>query len=162
MLSNERILWEGRPSAGIVFRPIELFLVPLSLFWAGFAFFWNYQVWTSNAPLSFAIFGIPFLVAGFYVTIGRFLLDIWVRSRTSYRLTNRRVIVLRGGRPSRSLDLLHLPALELVERGNGNGTIRFDSEPNSFLRANGFGIWSPSLGDRCDSPTSRMYDPFTN
>ena len=39
LLSDEGIVWEGKPYSGLVFRPIEAFLIPFSLAWGGFALF---------------------------------------------------------------------------------------------------------------------------
>jgi hypothetical protein len=147
LFTGEHVIWKGQPGAGFVWRPIELFLIPFSLFWAGFALFWNVSVWQTNAPIEFKLFGLPFLVMGLWIIGGRFIMDRWLRSRTRYFLTDRRVIVARPlGRSERSLQLSRLPVLELETRADGRGTIRFESDQGLMFRGNGFGIWSPSLG----------------
>src|ERR1017187_9295468 len=107
LFPGERVLWQGRPSSGLIFRPIELFLIPFSLFWAGFAVFWNVSVWSSAGALEFKLFGLPFLIAGAYVTIGRFAVDAKVRAALSYLVTDQRVLILKnGGKAStKSLDI---------------------------------------------------------
>ena len=147
LLSDEGIVWEGKPYSGLVFRPIEAFLIPFSLAWGGFALFWNTSVWTTNADLSFKLFGLPFVIAGVYVTIGRFLLDMHVRRMTTYIITNKRVLITRGANGSKlkSLDIKRLPSLEFDERSDGSGTIRFSASSGWFSGANNFGIWQPTF-----------------
>jgi hypothetical protein len=50
----------------VVFRSSDLFSLTLK----------------EGAPAFFALWGIPFVVAAAYVTIGRFFVDAWQRSRT--------------------------------------------------------------------------------
>lgn len=147
LLSGEKIVWQGRPYAGLVFRPIEAFLIPFSLAWAGFAVFWNANVWATDADLSFKLFGLPFLIAGLYVTVGRFLIDMRIRQSTTYFVTNKRVLISRGAGGSRlkSLDIKRLPTLEFDERPDGSGTIRFGASGGWFSGANNFGIWQPTF-----------------
>ncbi|CAN5281840.1 hypothetical protein BH10PSE15_BH10PSE15_16280 [soil metagenome] len=97
LLPGERVMWTGTPGAGLILRPIDIFLIPFSLFWDGFALFWNIQVWTTDAPLEFKLFGIPFLVMGFYVIVGRFLIDIAVRKSILYAITDQRILISRFG-----------------------------------------------------------------
>lgn len=143
LLPDEKIIWEGKPFSGILFRPIEVFLIPFSLLWAGFAVFWNASVWQTDADLFFKLFGLPFLIAGLYVTVGRFLLDMSARKATTYFVTNRRVVISRGSK-LKSLDIKRLPSLEFDERLDGSGTIRFGASNGFFSGGNNFGIWQPT------------------
>lgn len=147
LLSGERIVWEGKPYPGLVLRPIELFLIPFSLLWAGFAIFWNVSVWTSGADLSFQLFGLPFLIVGLYATFGRFLIDIYLRQGTTYFVTNKRILIARGagGMKVKSLDITRLPSLEFDERADGSGTIRFGATGGLLSGAHNFGIWQPTF-----------------
>lgn len=158
LLPHEHILWTGQPKQGLILRPSDALLIPFSLFWAGFAFLWNVGVWGGlgeipgeGAPLMFKLFGLPFLVIGFYFLIGRFVHDAAIRRNTAYALTDHRAIILRGLRFRKftSLDLDRLPALELSERGDGSGSIGFEgSSPfASLYRYGGFGAWLPSLAN---------------
>ena len=144
LLPGERVLWAGQPSSGIVFTPMDRFLIPFSLLWAGFAVFWNASVWLSDAPIFFRLWGLPFLLAGAYIAVGRFFHDRHFRRKTSYRVTDKRIIIDRAGRSQKSLDVRRLPQIELSERADGTGTIRFGTSPNMF-GANGLSIWSPAL-----------------
>lgn len=49
--SGESLLWAGQPHAGVVFAGADLLMVPFSLIWCAFAFFWEAEVIKSNAPM---------------------------------------------------------------------------------------------------------------
>ena len=94
--SNEKLVWTGRPRTGIVFRSADIFLIPFSLFFCGFAIFWFTTALTSGAPFIFAMFGIPFVVIGIIMVFGRFIIDAKQRENTYYGLTNDRIIIKTG------------------------------------------------------------------
>ena len=149
LLSGERVLWEGKPSTGLILRPIDVFLIPFSLMWGGFALFWNLSVWmidTDGGDLLFKIWGLPFLIVGIYITVGRFWIDMRQRQRLTYLVTDHRILIVKQGSSSttKSVDIKRLPSLELEERRDGTGTICFGTSSNWFGR-NNFGIWQPSL-----------------
>lgn len=140
LMRGERVLWEGRPATGLLLRPIELFLIPFSLFWGCFAIAWNWMAWTAPGDkLPFVLFGLPFLVIGIYVIAGRFVVDAWLRGRMRYLVTDQRIVILkRGGASLQSLDIRHLPAVELKERSDGSGSIRF-AQDRFFMLGTGSG-----------------------
>ncbi|PWR22882.1 hypothetical protein [Zavarzinia aquatilis] len=129
LLAGERVLWEGQPIAGLVLGPKDFILIPFSLFWTGFAVFWNAMAWKDGSSLLFQLFGLPFLVVGFFILFGRFWADAYIRRRLFYRVTDQRVMIVRQGpfAELKSLDIQKLPTLELDERSDGRGTIRFGS-----------------------------------
>jgi hypothetical protein len=151
----ERVLWAGRPRQGIRLQRADLYLVPFSLAWAGFVLFWFWTASTQGAPPFFLAFGSIMLIAGFDVVFGRFLRDAWFRRRLIYAVTDRRLIILRTGPFGhvRSLELRHLPVLELDERASG-GTISFDGGPaNGFFPLGFRPEWAPAA-----SKTPRFFD----
>src|SRR5690349_16574111 len=91
--SGERLLWSGQPRQGVFLRGSDALLIPFTLLWAGFACFWEYMVVRNPTPLLFRLWGIPFLMVGAYLVVGRFFLDAWTRRHTVYGLTSQRVIV---------------------------------------------------------------------
>lgn len=124
---NERLLWEGRPPGGLRFRPADALLVPFSLLWGGFAFFWEGSVIALHGPIFFQLWGIPFVLAGCYLIAGRFVVDALRRAKTRYGVTNERVLVVSDwfGRTVSSLNLRTLGDVSVRRSGDGSGTITF-------------------------------------
>jgi Bacterial PH domain len=123
--SGESLLWSGAPPRGLLLRAGDLFMIPFSLLWGGFAIFWEASVLRSNAPPIFSLFGVPFVLIGLYMIFGRFFVDAAMRARTFYGLTNRRAIIISGlfSRTTNSLPLRTLSDTSLRERSDGSGTI---------------------------------------
>ena len=120
--SGERLLWSGHPRQGLILRPVDAILIPFSLMWGGFAIFWEVTVIRNGAPFFFALFGIPFVLAGLYLIVGRFFADARQRQRTIYAVTNERVIIIVKD-TVKSLNLKTIPEISLMESRDGNGTI---------------------------------------
>ena len=132
---GERLLWSGQPKQGLRLQASDALMIPFSLMWGGFAIFWEASVLglipLSNhgthpphpAPIFMAIFGIPFVLIGLYMIIGRFFFDAMSRKKTWYGVTDRRLIVLKSIFSSsvNSFDYANLPNLNLVERGDHSG-----------------------------------------
>ena len=133
LMAGEALLWAGKPNPGVVFHSDDLYLIPFSLFWGGFTIFWEMGAlgyWghggKGGAPSAFmALWGIPFLVIGQYLIWGRFLYDGWLKRRTYYAVTNRRVLIMQNGWKQKT-SWLHISAIPTVEReGSTTGTLWF-------------------------------------
>lgn len=70
---DEQLLWWGKPEGGFALHPNDAFLIPFSLLWGGLAIFWELQVVKAQTPIFFVIWGIPFVLVGIYLILGRFL-----------------------------------------------------------------------------------------
>ena len=70
-----------------------------------------------------ALWGIPFVIIGQYLIWGRFLTDAWLKRKTYYAVTNRRVLIVQDGwkHKVRSCYLEAIP--EIVREGDGTGTL---------------------------------------
>ena len=69
------------------------------------------------------LWGIPFLLIGQYMVWGRFLLDAWLKRRTYYAVTNRRVLILQEGW-KRKTQFSYLESIpEISREGNKTGTL---------------------------------------
>jgi hypothetical protein len=136
LLKDEKILWMGQPNPNIKYTSMDWFLVPFSIFWGGFAIFWELSVlgisFLSNengdgAPFFFALFGIPFVVMGIYFIFGRFIYKKWKKKRTYYAITNKRVLIVTNTN-NRNIEaefIASIPAINYSQKSNGAGTIRF-------------------------------------
>jgi len=167
---GEALLWAGQPRRGVVFRSSDVFLIPFSLMWGGFAIFWEASVLSQGrtdgreAPLFFSLWGIPFVLMGLYLIFGRFIVDALQRENSYYGVTDRRVMIvtgLFGERPSldlatlictitglarhkvKSLDLRTLTDISMMERADGRGTITFGPQvPYSSFAGTGWPGWN--------------------
>ena len=130
---DESLLWAGRPGAGRLFTLIDIYLVPFSLLWGGFAIFWEALVLSSmiSRPSTFElfplVFGLVFVAIGCYMIFGRFIVKRYTRRRTFYAVTDRRAIVVSTAfrRIVRSTSLKRLPGLELSTGRGTRGTVTF-------------------------------------
>ncbi len=147
---DEHLLWSGQPAQGIRFHPRDLVMVPFSLAWGGFAIFWEWSVARTNAHWLFMLWGVPFVLIGLYLIVGRFFWDAWERSRTYYGLTNRRVMIVTAGRRTKvqSLELVTLGETVLSTSSDGSGSIQFGSMPWAH------GWWSGSGWPGTQGPPS--------
>jgi len=133
MMSGERVYWAAMPNPSVIFHSDDWAMVPFSLLWGGFAIFWEAGAlgyWgngqRSGTPSLFMVlWGIPFIVIGQYIIWGRFLYDAWLKKRTYYAVTNRRVLVLQEAW-KRKLNWMYLEAIPTIEReGTMTGTLWF-------------------------------------
>ncbi len=129
--SGERLLWAGRPRQGLRLRAADALMIPFSLLWGGFAVFWEASVLRRGAPVLFALWGVPFVLMGIYITIGRFFVDSYNRARTFYGLTNQRALIRTSG-GVKSLSLKSQSEVSLKESSDGSGTISFGSGDSRY------------------------------
>lgn len=144
--SGESLLWSGRPRQGVVLRGVDVFMVPFSLLWGGFAIFWEYGVYTSGAPAFFLLFGGFFVVIGAYFIFGRFIADSLKRKSTYYGITNDRVLILSEfpTRKIKSLNLRTLSDITFSNKTDGTGSITFG--PQNLMAAWMGGMSWPGMG----------------
>lgn len=150
---GERLLWSGRPRQGFFFRSSDIFVIPFSLLWCGFAFFWEFMALSGvtkhgeSHELGFAIifplFGLPFVFIGVYIVFGRFFADIKQRQNTFYGVTNQRIIIRTGlfSITRKSLNLRTLSDLTLDEKSDGYGVISFGPTNPYYQRFGNNSSW---------------------
>lgn len=152
---DEQVLWAGAPYRGLLFRGSDIFLIPFSLVWGGFALFWTAMVILSAfgalgasgaesfkaTLIPFLLVGILFSIIGLFFIFGRFAVDIWRRKRTDYAVTNKRAIIINGFF-GRSFDFMPLErSLQIKVSGKNRGSIRFGANYGFFDIARSLSYW---------------------
>jgi hypothetical protein len=131
LINGEFIRWKGKPAEGNLFTSHDVYMIPLSIFWCGFAIFWETSVVVNGAPFFFWLFGAVFVCVGLYLVFGRFFWTAWIRKRTRYVITNMKIIRLRGNRVD-MMDGKNMPHMRTYVYRNGNGTIQFGAVPHYY------------------------------
>jgi hypothetical protein len=156
--ASKDLIWTGRPAQGLRLRQPDMLLIPFSLMWGGFAIFWESMALTQRAPWFFRLWGIPFVVVGLYLIVGRFIWDAYARSKTWYAIAGNCALICRRT-PSGGLQRIYLKNvsnLRLTVGASGVGTITFGNDD----RLGGWGSWSgptvPSFEFIADA--QRVYD----
>ena len=143
--ADEKLFWADMPKQGIRLQAFDAFMIPFSLVWGGFSLFWETMAFSipsdkaGPASIIFPLFGIPFVLIGLYIMVGRFFYDAKKRSKTFYGLTNKRVIIVSSlfGKTLKSLNLNNIEEISIVEQANGLGTITLGKDQtvrSDFLR----------------------------
>jgi hypothetical protein len=149
LTSGESVVWAGQPSTSVIFHKEDALLIPFSFLWGGFAIFWEASVagiWRNSAKGQWTLgilWGIPFVLIGQYLIWGRFVYAAWLKRRTHYAVTNRRVLVVQDGwrRQTASAYIDSLPSVVKESGSNGIGILRFG--PQITLSSNrGWGPWN--------------------
>lgn len=141
LMPLEQVVWTGRPRQGLALRPSDAYQIPFAVMWCGFIALWQHGVMRAG-DLFLTLWGVPFIVIGIHLLVGRFFFDAWQRAHTSYAVTSRRVLIVTTlfSRNVRSLELKMLGEMNLSERRDGRGSIVFGKEP----RHDGEGGWPGS------------------
>ncbi|EDP62550.1 hypothetical protein BAL199_13443 [alpha proteobacterium BAL199] len=141
--TGERLVWTGRPSVlAFARRGIGEFFFGAVFF--GFASFWT--LGASSGSWLFALFGIPFLLVGFWTLIAplRYTVRAW---RTYYAITDQRMIILRTGfrRSAEVIMPSDITRLERSDYGSDRGTVTVRTTPR--LSGNSMQTGATKLGD---------------
>jgi hypothetical protein len=148
--AGEKLLWAGIPKRGIILKRSDAILIPFSLLWGGFAIVWETIAIVANTPWFFKLFGVPFVVVGLYLMVGRFFIDAAKRAKTIYALTNDRVIIKTGQDSIKSLQIKTLPDISLDLKKDGSGSILFGVGDMMGLKMSGSNLAGTQLGTSID------------
>ncbi|HEY2583723.1 MAG TPA: hypothetical protein VGI43_18075 [Mucilaginibacter sp.] len=139
LLSDEKLLWSGKPKSGFLFRRSDILFIPFSIIWCGFVIFWESMAISNRAPFFFALWGIPFFCVGLYITVGRFFYDKKNRNNTVYGITANRIIIKSGvfKTTTESFNIKTLPDTSIDEKSDGSGTIKLGQDRQFLFEVNG-------------------------
>ena len=132
MLPGESLLWAGRPNPNIIFSSGDWYLIPFSVFWVAFTTFWESAAlgyWgdsVKGGPSVFmSLWGIPFVLIGQYLLRGRYVYDGWLKRRTWYGVTPKRILTVQEGW-NRKATFNYIDVLPTIDKeGSQTGTIWF-------------------------------------
>jgi hypothetical protein len=133
---GEHVEWVGAPDPTKRFTKADLFLVPFSLMWGGFALVW--EALAIGGGAFFALFGIPFVALGLYLIFGRFIYKANRKRRTTYAVTDRRVLEivrgLQGGESVNAMYLRSIPSISTSANSDGYGSVEFGLSSSRYAR----------------------------
>lgn len=134
LLPDEYVVWNGKPGSGNLLTKYDIFMIPFSIIWCGFAIIWETIVFIIPAPLLFKLWGIPFVAVGLYMVFGRFIMKSHLRKETIYVITNKRIFSFIKNQVN-TLDYHMAPAKTVTRHPNGFGNICFTSsaQPNMIF-----------------------------
>jgi hypothetical protein len=134
LLHDERVVWRGRPDPSKRFTRGDVFFIPFSVFWASFTIFWE-ALAIASGDVFFIVWGIPFVLMGVFFVIGRFFYKAWIKRRTWYALTDRRVLAIVDGLRGRNVSAAfvdRIPTVNATIGRDGTGTIVFGNRPWAY------------------------------
>ena len=137
---DEQVLWESTPSYRlVVFRPIDWLLVPFSIVWSMGAF--TGAASTIGSGGVFTAFGLFFGAMAIYISVGRFVIDWYIRRNSVYAITDKRAFIAQSafGRKLRELPIT--PALSVQFDDAARGSVWLDGKPGFSEGMKSMGIW---------------------
>src|SRR5919201_3322152 len=134
---GERVLWRGKPER----NAFVLRTWPLSVFGAVLivaAAIYEVVIFTTEAPDSLAVWGVPFALGALYMLVGHFLVTYREWRQTEYLITDSRVRIRHGVlNPTLTIySLLGLPHTIVEMRGRDVGNVMFKPREGQ-----GYGPW---------------------
>jgi hypothetical protein len=123
LVPGERLLWAGRPRQGFALTRHGAGNFLFGLFFLVFAALWTGVVLLLGEPW-FALFGLFFVIVGLGLVVVRPILAARTRRKCFYGVTDQRVLRLVGDRLT-AMSLDGLPPMNMEERGDRSGSIRF-------------------------------------
>lgn len=122
---DEQVLWKGRPSKGRLLGLADVGLLVIGLFFLAFCVLWMSRTLRfTGTSMVFTLMGILFAVVGLYLVVGRLIRKAYLRPRTFYVVTNKKLII-KAGHGLKIYEKQMMPPMRVKYYGDGHGTIIF-------------------------------------
>ena len=144
--NGEELLWSGGPDPDRLLNRKDIFLIPFSLLWCGFAIFWLFLA--ASADGFFWLFGVPFVLVGLYMVFGRLIVKRSTRRGMRYAITSQRALVARASGSLSDTNLSREHVSTTRSKDGSHADVRFGSGPGGSLA-----IWE-NTGMEAIFPTS--------
>lgn len=127
---REELIWVGQPWQGVRLYQEDWVVVPVSVGVGGGFVVMGVATLTSS-PFPGNLLGLLILIVSLYFIGGRFFMDAYLRSKTYYALTNRRVLIHFDGVgvTTTSFDLHSLANLRVETGSTTRGTVYLNDLP---------------------------------
>ncbi len=142
--NTENVIWSGRPKQGLMTASRDIYMIPFSILWCGFAIFWTVSATANGAPTFFTLWGIMFVCIGTYFIFGRFFHDSIIRSKTQYFVSDKRIKIIKNESET-SIPIGQWSCLKMEKFNDGTGTIKFAESGIPLPNDNDMGVWVQSL-----------------
>jgi hypothetical protein len=145
---GEQLLWCGSPDPAVWFTTADLYLIPFSIAWCGFAVFWEAGASGGGGPF-FAAWGAMFVVIGLYMVIGRFFYKHHRKKQTVYGITTQRALVAVGAQSLTDSPWLGTPITIQRSRDGRHASVILEgtaAPARSFGRRNTYRGWPGNSG----------------
>lgn len=148
LYDNEKLLWEGRPDTRIFLMSLgDKYKLALAALWILFMIYFYNESFDEGALVLVKFFqGLPFgilalfALAVFYFTVGRWMLDSYIRRHTVYAISNRRAFIARSAFGKKLAHLAILPEMKIDIAKGDIGAIVFREEKSLFKNWNKWGV----------------------
>ncbi len=136
---GEELLWTGSPETFVLITSADILLVPVSIWIGAYIIHTGLSIIQRSVASDYSlgqvivgvIGGLPFIVMGLYLTLGRFIYKNWHKRHTVYAVTNTRVLSISdlGRIIVRDQPIDEIPDLRKSSGRGGLGTITFGKSP---------------------------------
>ena len=123
LIEDEYVLWKGRPDKGNWINGSDVAMSLFGIMWLGFCAPFIRSILLLPS-IMMIIWFIPFLFIGVYMALGKFIQKMYLRNKTFYVITNKKLMI-KSGRRIQMYNGKDLPPMEIKIHKNGNGTILF-------------------------------------
>lgn len=120
---GERIEWKGMPVPRL-FKPESIAIFLFAIPWTAFSLFWMAMAGIGtmdaldkgfNIMMLFPLFGLPFLGIGIFMLLTPYF-SYQADKKTLYAVTDRRIVIIKGGRSIETKSYLPDQLEELIKR----------------------------------------------